>query len=133
MIRKKLQALIDTLRQPSWFPGDWYAEVTSQSGHAAIIGIAMGLLAVLILPPVWTPPAVFLAYSLIWEVSVQSGQPGANWRDSLKDAVNVACGAGLVAVGALMASDFRFYWLSFAATWAAWMLGNIITTWRRLP
>ena len=139
MIRKKLRALIETLRQPSWFPDDWYAEVTSQSGHCAVIGIGLGLLAVLIVPPLWTPPAVFLVYTVIWEFSVQSGRPDgvyrrrANWRDSLKDAANVACGAGLVAVGATAADDFWFFWLSFAGVWATWMLGNIITTWRRLP
>lgn len=133
MIREKLLAMLDSLRQPSGFPDDWYAEVTSQAGHAAIIGVALGLLAILFLPPVWAPPAAFIVYLLIWEFSVQASAPGGDWRDSLKDAVNVMCGAGLVAVGAMMAADFWFFWRSFAAAWAAWMLGNLITTWRRLP
>lgn len=67
------------------------------------------------------------------EISTPSAFANDPYGALTNQAGHVACGASMVAVGAMVADDFWFFWLSFAGVWAAWMLGNIITTWRRLP
>lgn len=94
--------------------GDWYLWVTNQSGHAAIVGVALaGAL-------IWLPPAMATAitaavYFIVWEWGYQIVTLRSKlYRDAVADTINVAFGAALAsAVGPNPA---------FWAIWAGWLV-----------
>lgn len=79
--------------------GDPYAWACVALAHAMAIGVTLGmiLLAALV-PPLWVPAVVALAYGIGWEWGVQRSPLG----DGLVDTAAVACGAGVIASPDLM-------------------------------
>lgn len=123
MIRRLLSALSGLLT-PDSFPRDWYGETTSQTGHAAAVGMPAALaLHGVGLPPALVPPAVALIYLGVWERLIQRGP---DLRDSLTDTAHVAAGATLITAALCWG-----YWptVGTLAVWAAMLAVGI---WRRL-
>lgn len=106
-----------TLMQADDFRGDWYGYVCNQAGHAAIVGFGLAFLALTILPALWVPPLVALAYGVIWERLIQRGNL---WADSLEDTAHVMAGSAAPATAAFYAADFWACWLTLAACFGAW-------------
>lgn len=73
---------------PDSQPGDAYAWVANQSGHA-MIGIGLAL----VIGP-WLAVAV---YFIAWEYAVQIRRQGSGWKDSIADTLFVTVGALLAA------------------------------------
>lgn len=101
---------------PDDFDTDPYGHVTNQAGHAALIGMPLGVAFLALGLPLWAAPlAVALSYGLIWEWDFQRLVWGRSfdWRDSLMD---TAC----VMAGASMVSGFLYNLLSGAICLFAW-------------
>lgn len=107
-----------TLLKANDFARDWYGYATNQAGHAAIIGGGLALLALTVLPALWVPPLVALAYGVIWEWAIQRGRM---WWDSLEDTAHVMAGAAPPAAAVYGAADFWFMWATLAACYGAWV------------
>lgn len=83
---------------PNDFPDDPYAAVTSQAGHAAIIGMPFCVIVLALGFPLWAAPIIVaLGYGLLWEGAVQRFSLPA---DALMDTASVMAGASVLA-GAL--------------------------------
>lgn len=90
----------------------WYLWVANQSGHAAIVGIALGG-ALIWLPPLTAVALAAAAYFLVWEWGYQIVTLGSKlYRDAIADTLNVAFGAGLAVTNGV----------DFWATWGAWLV-----------
>lgn len=80
---------------PDDFPRDPYGAVTSQAGHAAIIGMPACALLVWLGFPLWSAPIlVAVTYALVWEGIVQGFSLPA---DALMDTASVMAGASVLA------------------------------------
>lgn len=99
------------------FRGDPYGYVCNQAGHAAIVGFGLALLALTILPALWVPPLVALAYGVIWERMIQRGNL---WADSLEDTAHVMVGSAAPATAVFYATDFWACWLTLAVCFGGW-------------
>lgn len=106
-----------TLMRADDYRSDWYGYVTNQAGHAAIVGFVLSLAALTLIPAVWVPPAVALAYGLMWEVVIQRGRM---WADSLEDTAHVMAGAAAPATAVHFAGDFWSCWITLAACFGGW-------------
>ena len=83
---------------PNDFPKDPYGAVTSQAGHAAIIGMPACMALLALGWPLWAAPiAVAVVYLIAWEGAVQRFSLPA---DALMDTASVMAGASVIA-GAL--------------------------------
>ena len=105
---------------PNDFPNDPYAAVTSQAGHAAIIGMPACMILLALGWPLWAAPiAVAVVYLLAWEGAVQRFDLPA---DSLMDTASVMAGASVIAGamdGLLTAAVCLLAWLVvMALEWA---------------
>lgn len=97
---------------PDDFPADPYGAVTSQAGHAAIIGMPACALLIWLGFPLWAAPIlVAVTYALLWEGIVQGFSLPA---DALMDTASVMAGASVLAgalVGIETASLCLLAWL----------------------
>lgn len=112
--------MMATLLTPDSFPRNWYGALTSQTGHAAAVGIPMALILLGCgIPAALAPPAAGVLYFVAWERGLQRG---ADLGDSIADAAHVAAGA-LIITAALSWG----FWPTVAAfvLWAA-MLGAVV-------
>ena len=108
--------------QPDDFPNDPYGAVTSQAGHAAIIGMPACLLLLWIGFPLWSAPIlVAVTYALVWEGIVQGFSLPA---DALMDTASVMAGASVLA-GALHGME------TAALCLLAWLVVMAGEWWRR--
>lgn len=117
---------------PDDFHANPYGHLTNQGAHGGLVGVGLGLLAYVLLPPVWAWVVVTLVYFVGWEVIVGSSihdgdlAPSWDWRDSIDDTANVAGGAGVL-IGALAWG----YWAALGA-FVVWGASLALSTWRRL-
>lgn len=104
------------------FDGDPYAAVTSQAGHAAIIGMPICVIVLALGFPLWAAPIIVaFGYGLLWEGVVQRFSLPA---DALMDTASVMAGASVLA-GALHSLATASICL------LAWLVVMAIEWWRR--
>jgi hypothetical protein len=104
------------------FDGDQYGAVTSQAGHAAIIGMPFCALVLWLGFPIWAAPVIVaFAYFVLWEGVIQGFELFA---DSLMDTASVMAGASVLA-GALHSLSTASICL------LAWLVVMAIEWWRR--
>ena len=101
---------------PDDFDDDPYGHITNQAGHAALVGVPLGLALIWVGWPLWAAPILAaMIYAGAWEWGVQRylWRKQFDWRDSLMD---TAC----VMAGASMVSGFLTDLGTGAACWLAW-------------
>jgi hypothetical protein len=125
------RTILDALRVPDSFRGNWYGEVTNQAGHAAVIGMPAAMALAPFIPAVWLPVTVAGTYAFVWEFLAQHG---ADWRDSLTDTANVAAGASIIAglFYYVPAESFWQVWNTVGLCFAAWLALVGYGVWRRV-
>lgn len=78
---------------PNDFPGQPYAYLTNQAGHAYLVGFPAALALAPLAGLVAAPVIVAVIYGILWEIVIQNGRL---WRDSLEDTVHVMVGAAVL-------------------------------------
>jgi len=117
-----VRAILAELRRPDDQGADWYGWLTAQSGHA-LLGVALagaGIMAGAAPLAAWI--VVGVAYAVVKELPDYAVSPG--WRaarDSLRDALFVAGGAGLAAT---LAAGSALFWAALAAIAAGLAIGT---------
>jgi hypothetical protein len=104
------------MMRPDDFADDPYAHVTNQAGHAAFVGMPIGLVLAWLGWPLWAVPLVVaMIYGAAWEWGWQrtTYPTEFDWRDSLMDTACVMAGASMVA-------GFLTDLPTGAACWLAW-------------
>ena len=113
------------------FDGDPYAAVTSQAGHAAMVGMPLCALVLWVFVPllgphgeifIAAPIIVAAAYFILWEGVYQGF---ALFADSLMDTASVMAGASIFSVAAM--ADL----LTASICLFAWLVVMAIEWWRR--
>lgn len=106
--------------EPDAQQSDWYGWLTTQAGHAALVGNAGALLLFPWVGPVLSPILVALAYLVIWEAWRQ--RFGAGIADALTDTACTMAGASIIC-GALVGYGTA---LACFTAWCALLLFGVL-------
>jgi hypothetical protein len=101
---------------------DWYGWLTTQAGHAALVGMPAAWVLVPFFGPFLAPVIVAVAYLALWEILKQ--RAAAGWADALTDTACVMAGASTICGAAVG------YWTA-ATCMTAWGALLAFGVWRR--
>lgn len=116
-----LRAILAELARPDDQGRNWYAWLTAQAGHALVGVMAAGAAVMAGAPPLLVWLFVSVGYGVGKELPDYALDPGwRSLRDSIRDALFVAGGAGMAA--ALVAGS-AWFWPAQAAVAAGLAIG----------